>query len=598
MPTINDKSALSLGQFKDFISELNTKLGQINTKANASVKFASNTIVLNSDNLRVNRLKFFNKSTDGSDNNPLTSFDILSGVQYVAYSNNTLNFYDVTRATLLSDNSITPIFSIDLPKERFLDQVTTKFVTDFNFNTWADENLTAEEKTNFTNPNLNGKAVLVMGVKSVEDGAGNSETVTTSYSFVNLTDLIDIYIVKTDGVSEKVLDITNNEISFKISADADNSLIAKNDGLFVDLSDKIDKASNTTINDIVIFSSTDSAVTDSGISINTVAKIDTTATSAVFENVMVQVTDANDTYHQKIAKSDVTYTALKEVVDGIDDVKTAIGNTTATTGQYLISIDETGTFRIVNDSYLYTGVSTSLFTNLVTLKTSVSDSTHNPEVTDNFKYVVTFTKDGTFDITSVTNTALDTFFTNLESLKTSITNSITTNSDATDRTYTLEMNKEGTIVAKRYTFAGNTNALVSGDNIMIMKEDGNIYRTEYSITSDSDFETFLSTEFNQDYSGYEDIVSTPSFTLSSASGNVVVGNTTTFTATVASTTTLSASSANTEVATVTSSTEVNGDNTVYTFTVEGEAEGETVVTISNTGNATDKREFTITVTNE
>ena len=438
-----------------------------------------------------------------------------------------------------------------------------------------------------------------MGVKSVEDGAGNNETVTTSYSFVNLTDLIDIYIVKTDGVSEKVLDITNNEISFKISADADNSLIAKNDGLFVDLSDKIDKASDTTVNDIVIFSSTDSAVTDSGISINEVAKIDTEALSTAFDSVMVQVTDANDTHHQKIAKSDVTYTALKEVVDGIADVKTAIGNTTATTGQYIISIDETGTFRIVNDSYLYTGTSTSLFTNLVNLKTSVSDATHNPEATDNFKYVVTFTKEGTFDITSVTNTALDTFFTNLESLKTSITNSITTNNDATNRTYTLEMSKEGTIVAKRYTFAGNTNALVSGDNIMVMKEDGNIYRTEYSITSDNDFEAFLTSEFNQDYSGYEDNTpSTPSFTLSADSGNVTVGNDITFTATVESTTTLSAVSGNTEVATVTPSTSTEGDNVTYTFTVSGVAEGEAVITVSNTTDATDKREFTVTVANE
>ena len=105
MPTINNKSALSLGQFSDFITSLNTKLGQINTKANAGIKFASNTVVLNSDNLRVNRLKFFNKSTDGSDNNPVTSFDILSGVQYVGYSNNTLNFYDVTHSALQADNT-------------------------------------------------------------------------------------------------------------------------------------------------------------------------------------------------------------------------------------------------------------------------------------------------------------------------------------------------------------------------------------------------------------------------------------------------------------------------------------------------------------
>ena len=86
------------------------------------------------------------------------------------------------------------------------------------------------------------------------------------------------------------------------------------------------------------------------------------------------------------------------------------------------------------------------------------------------------------------------------------------------------------------------------------------------------------------------------FALSNTSGSVAANSTITFTATVASTTTLTATTANSDIATVTPATAADGDNTIYTFTVTGVAEGMTAITVANNANAYDSEIFTVTVT--
>lgn len=65
----------------------------------------------------------------------------------------------------------------NLPEEQFLDLTKTEFVENF---TWSNTTYPGS-----TNPNLDGKPVLVLALKD-EDG-------NVAYSFINLEDLIDVY---------------------------------------------------------------------------------------------------------------------------------------------------------------------------------------------------------------------------------------------------------------------------------------------------------------------------------------------------------------------------------------------------------------------
>lgn len=148
---------------------------------------------------------------------------------------NTWNFYNTDAPT----EDSTPIFSIDVPVEYFLDQTKTTFVQEF---TWS-----AETYVGSTDPSLEGKPVWVMAVK------GDDNTVT--YSFVNLEALVDIYTAKeTNSITVTVSD--DNEISadVKISEAEGNIISVKDDGLFAeaDLSGKADKLVNPTEGDAII----------------------------------------------------------------------------------------------------------------------------------------------------------------------------------------------------------------------------------------------------------------------------------------------------------------------------------------------------------
>lgn len=127
--------------------------------------------------------------------------------------NNTHCFYSTDNPT----EDTTPVFSFDIAEELFLDQAQTKFVPNF---VWS-----AETYTNSTNPNLDGKPVMVLAVKGDES---------VTYSFLNLEELVDTYTTKdTSSLSLSISE--DGEISgdVKISEEEGNAVELKDDGLYV-----------------------------------------------------------------------------------------------------------------------------------------------------------------------------------------------------------------------------------------------------------------------------------------------------------------------------------------------------------------------------
>ena len=109
-------------------------------------------------------------------------------------------------------------FTIDLPEEYFLDQTKTVFVENF---TWSEETYPGS-----TNPELDGKPVLVLAVKA----QGTSDV---TYSFINLEKMIDVY---TGGQTQTAtISVSGNEITatVRVSATVGNQIVANADGLFV-----------------------------------------------------------------------------------------------------------------------------------------------------------------------------------------------------------------------------------------------------------------------------------------------------------------------------------------------------------------------------
>lgn len=144
------------------------------------------------------------------------------------YNNNTLTFYKKPNATVddMAD------FTINLPKEQFLDQTKTTFVNEF---AWSEELY-----PNSTNPDLDTEPVLVLAVKGDTDVA---------YSFVSMNELVKIY--KASTVTSTVtltIDDTTNTISgeVNISADEGNLLeVGADGGLYAKATDITGKAETT-----------------------------------------------------------------------------------------------------------------------------------------------------------------------------------------------------------------------------------------------------------------------------------------------------------------------------------------------------------------
>ena len=128
----------------------------------------------------------------------------------VDYANNTLKFYKKE-----DKSDVSPV-EISLPEEMFLDQAKTVFVDSF---AWSDAAYPGS-----VDPSLEGKPVMVLAVKG---------DTTTTYSFVNLEKLVDVYTGEETATIATT--VSGNKISAnaKISADADNVIEAKADGLYV-----------------------------------------------------------------------------------------------------------------------------------------------------------------------------------------------------------------------------------------------------------------------------------------------------------------------------------------------------------------------------
>lgn len=138
-------------------------------------------------------------------------------IKSISVSGRTISFFTTENA------AGTALATVDIPKDLFLDQARTQFVQNFTFN--------AATYPGAVNPSLEGKPVFVLAVRGSTDPANGTVNDTVSYSFLDVSALVDTYTVKA-GDSEKVLVIAGYEVEFKISATAGNILTANSDGLY------------------------------------------------------------------------------------------------------------------------------------------------------------------------------------------------------------------------------------------------------------------------------------------------------------------------------------------------------------------------------
>lgn len=151
-----------------------------------------------------------------------------------------------------------------LPVEMFLDAVNTRFVDSFAFS--------AATYPGATDPSLNGKPVLVLVVKGVDNAdPTNASKQTTTYSFLDMSKLVDTYTAKA-GTSASILNISGYEIEVKIDPSTDNALSVTANGLMVDVTRKVDKVSNATAGNIPTLNA-EGGIVDSGIRFATDAEV-------------------------------------------------------------------------------------------------------------------------------------------------------------------------------------------------------------------------------------------------------------------------------------------------------------------------------------
>ena len=164
-----------------------------------------------------------------------------------------------------SDTTTTAAFTVDLAAEMVVDATKTGFEDNFAFD--------SDTYVGATNPNLDGKAVFVMAVKSVDKGV-----TTTSYSFISVDKLVDIYTA-----GDNTIEINGYQVKVKISQAANNAITVKSDGLHVDISGKQDKDTDAVTGNVAKFDANGNAV-DAGIA---AANVLTTADIATDSDVAV-----------------------------------------------------------------------------------------------------------------------------------------------------------------------------------------------------------------------------------------------------------------------------------------------------------------------
>lgn len=128
---------------------------------------------------------------------------------HCTYANNTLTFTHGSGGAALA--------TINLPAEQFIDTTKTSFVNNF---AWSNTTYPGS-----TNPNLEGKPVLVLALS--EEGETNP-----TYSFLNMEYLVDIYEGGSTGTATVTVSGQEITVDVKVSAEANNMIVAKADGMY------------------------------------------------------------------------------------------------------------------------------------------------------------------------------------------------------------------------------------------------------------------------------------------------------------------------------------------------------------------------------
>ena len=159
-------------------------------------------------------------------------------IKSAEFVDDTLKFY------ASSDKSGEVVAEITLPEETFLDSSKTEFVSEFS---WS---ITKYPKS--TNPELDGKAVLVLAVKTGR---------TVRYSFISLDSVVARLVGgDTESMSASVVD---DVVTFAVNVSeiADNRVVIKDDGLYVGTVDNTPTWMVSTDNEVsAMFSLSDAPV--------------------------------------------------------------------------------------------------------------------------------------------------------------------------------------------------------------------------------------------------------------------------------------------------------------------------------------------------
>ena len=189
-------------------------------------------------------------------------------IKYIATSGNTISFFTTENGTS------TAAFTVDFPTELFLDQTKTQFIPNFAFS--------AASYPGAQNPSLEGKPVLVFAVKNTTDRTSGTASNTFTYSFMDMSSLVDTYTTAA-GVSSQVLTINGYTITFNISQTAGNIIMSNSDGLYA-----TNRLSSFTAGNIVT-SDANGAPQDGSIPASTILVDGDVATTAEVTEMLAEV---------------------------------------------------------------------------------------------------------------------------------------------------------------------------------------------------------------------------------------------------------------------------------------------------------------------
>lgn len=171
------------------------------------------------------------------------------GVKKIVYKANALHCYleeDADATTTEGD------IVIDLPAEQFLDQTTTEFITAFDLEAYkaAHTGVTIDDAT----AALNGKPVLVLGLKTIARNESGLEEVTITASAISIEDLIATYT----GVAATA----TNPVGITVSENGEiaGSLAIKEDAEGFTNALKLDAEGKLYVDDVSIQNGTENAI--------------------------------------------------------------------------------------------------------------------------------------------------------------------------------------------------------------------------------------------------------------------------------------------------------------------------------------------------